>query len=326
MIGNRTSLRSLSGVATLSAVAALGLAVQPVHAIDWDAVDSLSTKVFHPGQASWEWILTPGDHSARAVERFRQEGRNCQYCHADEMDDFLAIAAGDGRADEPEPFSHRPAMIDLDVQAAHDGERMYWRFSWDAQSDGGSPMDADHPARVTVFFATNTVREATRAGCWGACHDDLRGMASDTAELDLTKYLAASRTQITRSGGGENYRGSEDLAALVADGHFFEYWQARLTADGGAVPVDGYILDRKHEHDDAAIEVEVEQADDRRVVIISRALTADGDTHLPLESGTTYYGGFAVHEGGARGRFHYVSLEYTFSLDSDDGNIAVMRQ
>ncbi len=326
MIANRMNLRVLGSTTAIAAVAAIGLAAQPVHAVDWGGVDTHSIFVFHPGQASWEWVLTPGDHRRRAVERFRDEGRNCQYCHRHEMDLLAVIATGDGDAPEPYPFDHRPGVVDLDVQASHDGERMYWRFSWDAQSDGGDPMDADHPARVTVFFASDAVREATRAGCWGACHDDQRGMESDTDALDLTMYLAASRTQITRSGGGENYRSDSELAELISDGHFLEYWQARLTADGGVLPVDGYILERRHESDSPAVEVELEEDGDRRVVTISRALAGDADTRIDLESGNTYHGGFALHEGGTKGRFHYVSMEYSFSIDSDQGDIAVMGQ
>lgn len=297
------------------------------HAIDWDEADVLETRVFHPGQASWEWALTPADHSSRAVERFRDEGRNCQYCHGDEIDDLGdEIASGEGAAPEPEPFDHRPGWIDLEVRAAHDGERMYWRLAWEAQDDGGDPMDPDHPARATVMFAQDNVREATRAGCWGACHDDLRGMESDTEDLDLTKYLAASRTEIGRSGGGENYRDDDELAGMIGDRQFFEYWQTLFSEGDEVDPISGYVLEARHEHDSHAVETELVEDGDRRVVVLSRAMDAKGDTQLPLASGTTYHGGFAVHEGGTDGRFHYVSLEYSFSIDSDDGDIAVMEQ
>lgn len=326
-MNRKSPSRTLARTVGIAAFAFTVMAFGPAHAVDWDGVDTHETQVFHPGQASWEWVLTPGDHSRRGVERFREEGRNCQYCHEEDVAEMgEGIAAGDGEAPEAEPFGDRPGWLDLDIQATHDGERMYWRFAWEAQDDVGDPMDPDHPARVTVMFAGDTVKEATRAGCWGSCHDDLRDMESDTGDLDLTKYIAASRTQIQRSGGGENYRDDDELAGLVDQGYFFEYWQARLTGDSEALPVDGYILERRHEHDEPAIEVEASRDGDLRVVTISRPLEADADTRHALESGGTYYGGFAVHEGGTEGRFHYVSLEYTFSIDSDDGDIAVTGQ
>ncbi len=295
----------------------------PAGAVDWDAVEPHEIRLFHPGQASFEWALDPGSHDPHAVRRFRQDGRNCAQCHEGEQAELgESILANEDL--EPHRFDGRPGHIDLDVQATHDGERLYMRFAWNRGGGAGEPMDPDHAARVTSLFGDNSIREVTRAGCWAACHDDLRGMASDTEDLDLTKYFMGSRTGMARTGGGEDYRDEAELEAMLEQGMFAQYWGAEITPDGAAKPRSGYIVEARHGHDDPDVDVTADRDGDRYVVEVSRPLAGDA-TRKALESGGVYHGGFAVHDDHTKGRFHHISLEYTLSIDSDEGDIAVMK-
>ncbi len=324
---NRTILRFRHGAAAavlLTAGAAMGTA----HAIDWGQVEGKEIRLIYAGQASFERAMTPARHDERAVQRFREEGRNCKYCHDDEQDEMGEnILSGDSPL-EPnvERVAGMPPFIDLQVQAAHDGENAYFRLSWDDASYDGEVMDPDYQARANLMFSSAAVRVATRAGCWGTCHDDMLEMAYEYDGEELTKYLFESRTQLTPHGAGTSYRSGGEIKDLISKGVFMEYWQAKLTPEGKAVPVDGYVLDKRHIHDQPAVSAEAEYDGTRWSVVFSRPLAADRETRKDLEPGTVYHGGFAIHEANAHRRFHHVSLEYTFTIDSDEGDIAVMRQ
>ena len=317
---------TVAAAALLVAGAAAGTTA---HAVDWDQVEGKEIRLIYAGQASFERAMTPSRHDERAVERFRDEGRNCKYCHDDEQDEMGEnVLSGDSPL-EPnvERVAGMPPFIDLQVQATHDGENAYFRLSWDDANYDGEVMDPDYQARANMMFATPAVRVATRTGCFGTCHDDMIGMAYEyDGNEDLTKYIFESRTDLTPHGAGTSYRSDGELQDLIADGVFMEYWQAKLTPEGDAVPVDGYVLDRRHIHDEPAISADAEHDGDRWSVVFSRPLAAGTDTRKDLEPGTVYHGGFAIHEAHADRRFHHVSLEYTFTIDSDDGDIAVMSQ
>lgn len=308
----------------ITMAAALGLAAAPALAVDWNAVDGKTVTLFAPGQASFEWTMTQSDHSGAG--RFR-EGRNCKHCHDGEqrdIGDLIAPAQGRGAALEPKPVAGKPGSIDLNVKTAHDGDNLHVRLQWqEAQYDGGK-MDPDHAARITMMFDDGTVREASRAGCWGTCHDDAMGMASDPDGVDLTKYLFASRTGVARSGGGENYKPDAEIQDLLSKGMFMEYWQARLNPGQPAEAVEGHILDRRHESKATQVSAEAQYDAGTWTVVLSRPMQASGH-HKDLVPGKTYNVGFAVHNNHADHRFHHVSLEYTLSLDGGDGDLVASR-
>lgn len=292
--------------------AAFGLcAAGSAAAVDWSAVPTKDIPVFHPGQASWEWALTEKDHSG--APKFR-EGKNCGACHrGEEADMGKRIASGEKL--EPHPIAGKPGSNVLKVAAARDDARLYLRFAWKPSAAAGTPMDPDHSARVTVMFDDGSVKEATRAGCWGSCHDDAIGMASAPAAGEITKYLGASRTKLGRMGGGENYKAAADLEALLGAGTFLEYWQARLAPGKPAVPVSGWVLDKRQEHKPAAVAADAEFANGEWSVVLSRALASAGPGQKALAPGKTYTLGFALHDDHTNHRYHYVSFEHTLVLD-----------
>lgn len=300
--------------------AAIGV---PAQAIDWNAVAEQEVTLLYPGQGSWEWALTQDDHSG--AKKFR-EGKNCFACHKGEEKD-IGEKIATGKKLEPAPIPGKPGSLKLKLKTAHDGERLYFRFEWSAaKPTGGKPMDPKHAARVTVMLDDGGVKEAARAGCWGSCHDDAEGMASAPADKEITKYLVASRTKVSRQGGGENYKSSAELRQLMQQGTFLEYWQARLNPGQSVQAVDGYILDQRHENASPAVSAEAKLDGNKWVVVLSRKLRAGGESHKDLVSGKTYTVGFAVHDDHTKHRFHYVSFERTLVLDQGKADLVAVKK
>lgn len=296
----------------------------PVHAVNWDGVEGRTVTLFYPGQASWEWALTQSDHSGN--ERFRQ-GRNCAHCHEGEQSEIGAvIVSGDKPKLEPRPIAGKTGSVPLDVKVVNDGSRLHVRMEWkDTGYKPNEPMDKDNALRVTMMLDNGGVREAGRASCWGSCHDDASNMAS-AGDSDRTKYLAASRKGMSRSGGGDNVKDSAELAKLLAANGFMEYWQARLTTDGNSKGVHGYIMDKRHEELDSQVDAVITRNGDTLVAVISRDLATSGNGYKSLSNSDKLMVGFALHDGHAKGRYHHVSLEYTLSLDGSDADLKASKR
>ncbi len=312
----------MRAVAVATVMAGLSFLPAPALAIDWSQVEGNEVKLFHPGQASWEWVLTKSDHSG--ATKFR-EGKNCRECHGGEESDIGALI-NSGKKVEPHPLDGRRGHIAADVKMAHDGENFYVRVEYPADGGTAQGMDADYAQKVTVMFDDGSVAEAGRAGCWGVCHDDANGMASAKDGVDMPKYLMGSRTKITRQGGGEFVKPEADIAKMMAGGQYLEYWQARLNPGQPAAAVDGHILDRRETNDSTVASAEGGLEGDKWVVVLSRPLNPGGGAYKPLEPGKTYTAGFAIHDNNTAGRYHHVSFEYTFALDGGDAVFVAKKQ
>ena len=299
------------------------LAASSAYAIDWGSVQGKDVVLFYPGQASWEWVLTQSDHSG--AKKFR-EGKDCTECHSKEESDIGAKIVS-GKKLEPKPIAGKPGSLTVNVKMAHYDEKLYVHFEWtEPPSVGGDKMDPDVKARVTMMLDDGHVTEAKRAGCWGTCHDDAEGMASATAGKEITKYLAQSRTKVTRSGGGENFKPQAELDKLLSDGVYMEYWQAKIANDNSASPVDGYILDKRHQNDTPAVATQAEFNGGKWSVTLSRKLTAAGPHHKDIAAGNTYSIGFAVHADNVKHRYHYISLRNTLVLDQGTADFVAVKK
>lgn len=299
-------LRPLAGAGLLLLLAAL-----PAQAVDWSQVPERELTLFYPGQASWEWALTERDHSGGP--KFR-EGRSCRSCHEGEERDIGAAIVGGG-ALEPAPIPGKAGSLTLRVKAAHDGERLYFRLRWQPGPPLAKKLDPDVASRVTVMLDDGSVREAGRAGCWGSCHDDAMGMASAPEGGRIQKYLGASRVRLTRQGGGENLKPEAELEQLIGQGVFLEYWQAKLNPGQAAQAVGAHILERRHKDPQTPVRAEANFADGEWTVLLSRPLKAMARGQKTLAPGKTYMVAFAVHDGHADHRYHYVSFEHSLTLD-----------
>lgn len=290
-------------------------------AVDWGKVSGKDIPVFYPGQSSWEWILTQSDHEGAKDIR---KGKRCWDCHEGEEKEIGSKTVS-GETLEPKPVPGKRPAFDLNVKASHDGENLYLRLAW---SDDGISVeqkeDPDYQAKVTVLIGDKSMVAFDRGGCWATCHDDLTGMPSEGSG-ERTKYLADSRTKITRQGGGDAYKSDDELAKLLAEGTFIEFWQARLKKDA-VVPVDGYILEKIHKSESPAISVEGGFQDGRWTVVFSRKLKANGNARRQFESGDVIHLGIAIHDDYAKGRRHHVSFKNTLSVGKGDADIVAVKQ
>ncbi|HIJ63967.1 MAG TPA: cytochrome c-552 precursor [Rhodospirillaceae bacterium] len=301
-------------------VAGLMLTAGPAGAVDWSAVPGRSINLFYPGQASWEWVLTPTDHSGAPVFK---DGKNCGDCH-DLAGKSEAPAMGEkivtGKKLEPTPMPGKAGAITATVKMAHDADSFYVRIEFPNQPSVGEPMSPDD-AKVTMMLSDGKVKEADRAGCWVACHDDLATMASSPDGKAVTKYLMRSRVKMTRQGGPEA-KPAEELQAMRADGQTLEYWQAALNPGKPAKPFEGYVLGSREFKRSQTVTAEGQLENGNWVVVLSRKLSA-GANYKDIAAGKTYMVGFAIHGGHAARRYHWVSFEKTMMLDGGTADFVV---
>ena len=133
-----------------------------------------------------EWILTGTEHGgAKAVKK----GEPCTGCHIDEktgMNESAEIGAkilsgakSKNAALEPDPVKGKPGSIPVSVQASHDADNLYLRFTW--KNTGFLQRQQD--GFLTTLFKLAVMLEEigkveldSTGGCWATCHNDVRTM------------------------------------------------------------------------------------------------------------------------------------------------------
>lgn len=309
-----------SGIRTML-LAGTMLVTASAAAVDWNGVEGTQIILFYPGQSSWERTLTPSDHEG--AEKFRS-GKDCLECHEDEEVD-MGNTLVSGEKLEPDPVAGKPGSLPVEIKAAYDQERLYLQLSWKDTGFKAPEPESENLLHVAMMLDDGKVASFDRGGCWATCHADVTGMPS--ASGDMTKYLAKSRTKVTRTGGGTNYKSDGDLQSLMQEGSFLEYWLATV-ADAGspAVAGGGYILKERHESDAPGVGANASFEGEQWTVELSRPLKAAGTGQKSLAEGNTYTVGFAVHDGYADGRRHYVSFKRTLTLGGGDGQLIAKKQ
>ncbi len=289
-------------------------------AVNWDAIPPKTVTLFYPGQSSWEWLLTADDHSGS--KRIRT-GKRCIQCHEGEESEIGTKMLAASRA-KLAVLNNKPASLDSSIKMSYDAELFYIQISWkDGKTDGSDKIDKDYASRVTVMFDDGNVTEAGRAGCWGTCHDDAIDMPSADSDTEITKYLARSRTKLSRSGGGEHFKPTEELSELIQQGMFMEYWQARLNPAQSPEVIDGYILDKRHRNQDSMVTANAQLANGVWTVQLSRKRITGDPRHKDIVPGQTYSFGFAIHDDYANHRHHFVSFRRSVVLDEGEANFVV---
>ncbi|MDO8958609.1 MAG: ethylbenzene dehydrogenase-related protein, partial [Rhodocyclaceae bacterium] len=189
---------------------------------DWNKVTERKIKLFYPGQSSLEWVMNKPDHSA--VPDIVDKKRTCAKCHegdANEIGDKIVAGKPVGQSKvvlEPKPPAGKVGWIPVTFKAAHDGEKIYFRFEWVPPKTGTVKMDAKNEVKLTMLFdGGGTVEGAELNGCWATCHNDLRSM-KDGKDDKKTKYVKG---------------------ADLASGKFYDLMQYR--SGKGEKPVDGYV-------------------------------------------------------------------------------------
>jgi cytochrome c-type protein NapC len=320
----------------------------PASPIDWSGVDIKTVTLFYPGQASFEWVQTGKDHGgARA---FRKGGDRCAFCHLNEVEDMGAKIVS-GEKLEPTPIPGKRGHIDVSMQAAHDAENLYFRFSWKNAAhtpvpfvDGGK-MDAENEVKLAVMIAGKDIEDVEKAGCWVTCHGDSRYMpdhpkkediaaAPDAAgRLDMTtgmtKYLAESRTEMeirgrrgAKRGGWDKLKSKDEIEALAKAGAFMDLIRFR----SGGEAENGSVLEQRVMTGGAKVTADGVLSGDTWTVIMSRPLKSDTPGDITIEPGKIYTVGIAIHDDYTAARFHHVSLEYMLGLDNGEAEINVVKR
>lgn len=301
-----TSLVVLSALGLLMAGGA-GLA----SAADAGKAPAKKITVFYPGSSGMEWVLKGTEHGgAKGVKK----GETCIGCHVDdrtgaeEAPDFgRKIISGEKSKNtvlEPEPIKGKPGSIPVTVQAAHDANNLYLRFSWkNTGFNSGKKMDADNPVKLAFMLEEpGKVEYDSAGGCWATCHNDVRTMPG-IKDDKKTKYV--------KDGS-------------LANGKFYDLLQFR--SGKGQKQVDGHIAERRvMEGGKALSEARGELKGDTWTVNFTRKL-AGGEGDVRLEPGKVYNFGFAIHDDHTAGRYHYVSFGYTLGLGNAKADINAVKQ
>ena len=270
--------------------AALGLGVGSAMAAapaDWSKVPATDITLFYPGVSPMEWIQKGTEHGgARAFKK----GDTCADCHSEEAVAMGAKIVG-GEKIEPAPIKGKPGSVPVRVQAAHDGDTLFLRFSWkQPKASGAPPMDDKNPVKIAYMLDAGKVALAELSGCWASCHNDSRTMPE----------AADSKKKYVKDGS-------------LAKGVFYDLVQWR---SGEKKAYDGYVADSRVMEGGKALQgAEGKLEGDTWSVVFARKL-AGGDGDVTLQPGKTYNFGFAIHDDHAAGRFHHVSLGYKLGIDA----------
>ena len=332
-----------SGSAAASAATGAQSAGAAGGAIKWDAIEAKTLGFFYPGQASYEWVITGKDHGG--ARPFVRGGDRCVTCHDKEVRDMGAKIVSGSKA-EATPIPGKRGHVDVKVQAAHDAEKVYFRFQWSKAAHApvpfaeGGKLDPQNEAKLSIMVSGANVEHGATAGCWTTCHHDARTMPdapkpealkafpqADLIDLKdgVTKYLAQSRTaseaKDSPRGGWDKLKSKDEIAALPAAGTAMELmrWRSAGEPEHGLVVADRKMSGLQPIAASGALE------GDQYTVVIARPLKAAAPGEVSFEPGKKYVISFALHDDFSNARFHHVSLAYEFSLDGE-GEIVARKQ
>ena len=321
--------------------------------VDWSKAKSTDIGVFYPGTASLEWVLGRRHGGKRAFTK----GDRCTECHAEEIADMgQNIVSGTSEKDlEPNVIPGKRGSIDVTIDATHDAENLYLRFSW---SDGdhapvpfveGGKMDPENPMKLAFMIATDDVEYADRAGCWATCHADANSMpfapeqdvlkGSDLVKrlnintgsgVGVTKYLKETRTKLELKGRGGKALGGwdklKDDADIKAAQDANQYMDIVRYKSGTGDVEDGQILASRDMHGGQGATVEAALKNGTWSVVVKRKLKSEKAGDVSIETGKVYNFGFAIHDDYSSDRYHHVSLGYKLALDNDEAEVNAKAQ
>lgn len=329
--------------AVTAAVAGKKASVAVDAGIDWTKSGERQITLFYPGQTSMEWTLVGKYHGG--VRPF-MAGDRCVTCHDKETAD-MGRKMVTGEKAETTPIAGKRGSIPVAIQATHDTDNLYLRFQWQGTDhvpvdfvDGGK-MDPANQVKLAVILATDEVKYASQAGCWGGCHHDLRTMpdspddpAGSGLELDLakgvTKYISESRSEIEEKGrrgkklgGWDKLKGSDEIKAELEGGHFMDI--LRVNSGDGSIE-DGHVLDQRIMLGGQGFEVNITEEGGFWTVVMKRKLVSESQGDVSISPGILYNFSFAIHDDYTHARFHHVSLGYKLGLDNLEAEVNAISQ
>jgi cytochrome c-type protein NapC len=311
--------------------------------VDWSKAGERLVTLFYPGQTSMEWTLVGKYHGG--ARPFRA-GDRCTTCH-DKETEAMGRKMVSGEKAETQPIPGKRPVIPVTVQAAHDADNLYLRFQWEDTDhvpvpfvDGGK-MDPANQVKLAVMFATDEIKYAAQAGCWGTCHEDLRtmpghpedpaaaGLALDVSR-GVTKYIDASRTKIEEQGrrgkklgGWDQLKDKAAIEAELAKGQFMDL--LRVNSGDGSTE-DGFVLAERLMKGGQGFDASMKSEAGYWTVTLKRKLQSEQAGDVSIEPGKVYNFGFAIHDDYSSARFHHVSLGYKLALDNADAEINATAQ
>jgi len=317
--------------------------------VDWGKAKSTDIGVFYPGTASLEWVLGRKHGGKRAFTK----GDRCIECHGEEIADIgNNIVSGESdKKLEPNVIPGKRGSFEVTIDATHDSDNLYLRFSWPEGEhaavpfvDGGK-MDPENPMKIAFMLATDDVEYADRAGCWGTCHADANSMpfapegdalkGSDLANrlninAGVTKYLKESRTKLELKGRGgkalggwDKLKSDVDIKAAQETKQFMDIVRYK---SGSKEVEDGQVLAQRDMHKGVGAAVEASLKSGTWSVIIKRKLKSENAGDVSIEAGKVYNFGFAIHDDYSSARYHHVSFGYKLALDNTDAEVNATRQ
>ena len=302
---------------------------------DWSSVPSREITIFYPGQSSMEWMLNGKDHGGSRP--FTKLGDRCFTCHDKEADKMgEKIVTGQKLEPKETLIPGKRGSIPVNVQASHDANNLYMRFEWENSEhtpapfvDGGK-MDPENPMKLAIMFASDEVKYAGQAGCWGTCHHDANGMPHAPADTKVSKYITESRTKIEikgrrgkKRGGWDKRKADDEISSEMAAGHFMDIVRYK---SGKNQSEDGHILADRIMEGGQGAEFNAKLDGDTWVVELKRKLQSGkpGDVSMALDK--MYNFGFAIHDDHTNARFHHVSLGYKLGFDNDTAEVNATKQ
>ena len=312
--------------------------------IDWSNASSRDITLFYPGQSSMEWIFKGSEHGGK---RPFQAGETCVSCHDKETAEMgRKIVTGEKLEPAETLIPNKRGSIPVTVQTMHDESKLYMRFQWQDTEHTpvpfveGGKMDVNNQVKLAVMFANDDVLYADRAGCWGTCHHDNRGMPNEPEQATIdayaqkdqlnsasgvTKYITESRTHVEIKGrrgkilgGWDKLKTPEEVSAELNQGHFMDLHRYKA---GEKVSENGAILADREMKGGQEVEFTATLADGTWTVEMVRDLKSDKAGDLSFDLTKVYNFGFAIHDDYTDGRFHHVSLGYRLAFDSDTADL-----
>lgn len=310
--------------------------------VNWGLAPAREVTLFYPGTASIEWMFGREHGGSRAFSK----GERCVGCHEKEAAD-MGERMVTGEKLEPNVIPGKRGSIPVQIQAAHDGEHLYMRFSWPDTDHApvpfveGGKMDPDNKVKLAMMFGTDDVEFAEGAGCWASCHADSRDMPgevdnaaiqayAESGRLDttegITKYLEESRTEIEYKGrrnppgGWDKLRPEAEIQAAMQDNNFLDLLRYQIGTD---TVEDGHVLAERNMDGGQGAEFTAELEEGVWTVEMKRKLNSDSSGDLSLDLSRVYNIGFAIHDDYSDSRYHHISLGYRLGFDNDSEDIEI---
>lgn len=205
---------------TTALVSTTGHAAPPA---DWSQIPSKTIKLFYPGQSSYDWLRS-SDH--KRADKKVIAGDSCVSCHEDEEADMGELLVSGERL-EPAPIEGKNGWVDLEVQVAHDGKDLHWRFKWDTNMDRagqmhnyimydgeqwafvGGPRSSDavrngdepplYEDRLAIMVDDGSVPLFEEQGCWLTCHTGMRDMPEEASKDQVSGHPRLGKDGLNKS-------------------------------------------------------------------------------------------------------------------------------